>query len=140
MNLPIPPRPDSGAGVPQPERLTIDGRPRSTWGWFEGVGVYLIAFLAAGFAQIPILLLLGETMVNGAIGQTEIFATIVGDIVMVGVLVFWLRRWHPEWRAAMVLPPAQRPVLARRVVRRDRGPDPGPGGLGDQRRRRRRVP
>jgi len=107
VNLPIPPRPDSGAGVPQPEGLTIDGRPRSTWGWFEGVGVYLIAFLAAGFAQIPILLLLGETMVNGAIGQTEIFATIVGDIVMVGVLVFWLRRWHPEWRAAMVLPPAR---------------------------------
>jgi membrane protease YdiL (CAAX protease family) len=107
VNLPIPPRPDSGAGVPQPERLTTDGRPRSTWGWFEGVGVYLIAFLAAGFAQIPILALLGETMVNGAIGQTEIFATIVGDVVMGGVLVFWLQRWHPEWRAAMVLPPAQ---------------------------------
>ncbi|HEY8018555.1 MAG TPA: hypothetical protein VIG53_03575, partial [Actinomycetota bacterium] len=79
MNLPIPPRPDSGAGVPQPE-LRTDGRPPSTWGWFEGVGVYLIAFLAAGFAQIPILALLGETMVNGAIGQTEIFATIVGDV------------------------------------------------------------
>ena len=107
MNLPIPPRPDSGAVVPQPERPANDGRPRSTWGWFEGVGVYFIAFLAAGFAQVPILELLGETMVNGAIGQTEIFATIVGDVVMVGVLVFWLRRWHPEWRAAMVLPPAQ---------------------------------
>ena len=107
MNLPIPPRPDSGAGVPSPELTTADGRPRSTWGWFEGVGVYLLAFLAAGFAQIPILALLGSTMVDGAIGQTEIFATIVGDIVMVGVLVFWLQRWHPEWRAAMVLPPAR---------------------------------
>jgi membrane protease YdiL (CAAX protease family) len=106
VNLPIPPRPDSG-GVPQSARSAVDGRPRSTWGWWEGVGVYLIAFLAAGFAQIPILVLLGETTVNGAIGQTEILATIVGDVVMVGVLVFWLRRWHPEWRAAMVLPPAQ---------------------------------
>jgi membrane protease YdiL (CAAX protease family) len=107
VNLPIPPRPDTGSGVAQPERTTADGRPRSTWGWFEGVGVYFIAFLAAGFAQIPILALLGSTMVDGAIGQTEVFATIVGDIVMVGVLVFWLRRWHPEWRAAMVLPPAR---------------------------------
>ncbi len=107
MKFPIPPRPDSGAGVPQPEHPTIDGRPRSTWGWWEGVGVYLIAFLAAGFAQIPILVLLGETTVDGAIGQTEIFATIVGDVVTVGVLVYWLRRWHPEWQAAMVLPPAQ---------------------------------
>ena len=87
--------------------MAIDGRPRSTWGWWEGVGVYLIAFLAAGFAQLPILALLGETMVNGAIGQTEILATIVGDVVMAGVLVYWLRRWHPEWRAAMVLPPTK---------------------------------
>lgn len=107
MNLPIPPRPDSGAGVPQSELATAGERPRSTWGWFEGVGVYLIALLASGFAQIPILALLGETMVNGAIGQTEVVATIAGDVVMVGVLVLWLRRWHPEWRAAMVLPPAQ---------------------------------
>ena len=106
MNLPIPPRPDSGARVPQPPP-TADGRPRSTWGWWEGVGVYLIAFLAAGFAQIPILALLGSTMVDGAIGRTEIFATIVGDVVMVGVLVYWLRRWHPEWREAMVLPPSR---------------------------------
>ena len=107
MKFPIPPRPDSGAGVPQPAHPTTDGRPRSTWGWWEGVGVYLIAFLAAGFAQIPILVLLGETTVDGAIGQTEIFATIVGDVVTVGVLVYWLRRWHPEWQAAMVLPPAR---------------------------------
>ncbi|MEO8423142.1 MAG: type II CAAX endopeptidase family protein [Actinomycetota bacterium] len=85
---------------------TVDGRPRSTWGWFEGVGVYLLAFLAGGFASIPVLAVLGDTTVNGAIGKSEILATIVADFVMTGVLVFWLARWHREWRAAMVLPPA----------------------------------
>jgi membrane protease YdiL (CAAX protease family) len=84
----------------------VDGRPRSTWGWFEGIGVYLLASLAAGFAAYPVLKVLGDTSVNGAVGQTEILATILADVVIVGVLVFWLARWHREWRAAMVLPPA----------------------------------
>jgi membrane protease YdiL (CAAX protease family) len=87
--------------------MTLDGRPRSTWGWFEAVGVYLLASLAAGFAAVPFFAVLGETSVNGAIGPTEILATIAGDVVIVGVLVFWLARWHREWRAAMVLPPAR---------------------------------
>ena len=66
MNLPIPPRPDTGLPV-EPMPATEDiGRPRSTWGWFEGVGVYFLAFLAGGFAAIPIVLLLGNTSVNGA--------------------------------------------------------------------------
>ena len=59
-----------------------------------------------GFATIPILAVLGDTSVNGAIGPTEIIATLAADVVITGVLVFWLSRWHREWRAAMVLPPA----------------------------------
>jgi membrane protease YdiL (CAAX protease family) len=81
------------------------GRPRSTWGSFEAIGVYLLAFLAGGLATIPIILLLGDTSVNGAIGQSEIVATIAADIVITAVLVFWLVRWHREWRGAMALPP-----------------------------------
>jgi membrane protease YdiL (CAAX protease family) len=110
VSFPIPPRPDTGAAVSGLTFMTTDGRPRSTWGWFEAVGVYLLAFLAGGFAAIPVLALLGETSVNGAIGQSEILATIVADVVMVGVLVFWLARWHREWRAAMVLPPARQRI------------------------------
>ena len=106
MSLSIPPRPDTGVFVPGPIPTTVDGRPRSTWGWFEAVGVYLLAFLAGGFASIPVIAVLGDTSVNGAIGRTEILATIAADIAMTGVLVFWLARWHREWRAAMVLPPA----------------------------------
>jgi membrane protease YdiL (CAAX protease family) len=71
------------------------------------MGVYLLAFLAAGFATIPIIALLGNTTVNGAIGQSEIVATIAADLVITAVLVFWLDRWHREWRRAMVLPPPQ---------------------------------
>jgi membrane protease YdiL (CAAX protease family) len=106
VSLPIPPRPDSGSFVPGPIPTTVDGRPRSTWGWFEAVGVYFLAFLAGGFATIPIIAVLGDTTVNGAIGRSEIVATIVADVVITGVLVFWLARWHREWRAAMVLRPA----------------------------------
>ncbi|MGZ5213794.1 MAG: CPBP family intramembrane glutamic endopeptidase [Actinomycetota bacterium] len=107
MSPPIPPRPDTGGTVSDPIPTTMDGRPRSTWGWFEAVGIYLLAFLAGGFASLPVLAVLGDTSLNGAIGRTEILATIVADGVIVGVLVFWLARWHREWRAAMVLPPAR---------------------------------
>ena len=106
MNFPIPPRPDTGGSVSGPILTTVDGRPRSTWGWFEAVGVYLLATLAGGFASLPVLAVLGDTSVNGAVGRSEILATIVADLVITGVLVFWLARWHREWRAAMVLPPA----------------------------------
>ena len=105
MNFPIPPRPDTDVSVSGPILTGIDGRPRSTWGWFEAVGVYLLATLAGGFASLPVIAVLGDTSVNGAVGRTEILATILADLVITGVLVFWLARWHREWRAAMVLPP-----------------------------------
>ncbi len=106
--IPIPPRPDTGApvgpGLP-------GGRVRSTWGWFESVGVYLLAFLIAGFAEIPILAAMGglETE-RGGIGPAGIVATIAADIVITIVLVSWLARWHKEWREAMVLSPPRETV------------------------------
>ena len=59
MNFPIPPRPDTGGSVSAPILTTVDGRPRSTWGWFEGVGVYLLATIAGGIASLPVLSALG---------------------------------------------------------------------------------
>ena len=107
MNFPIPPRPDTGGSVSGPILTTVDGRPRSTWGWFEGVGVYLLATIAGGFASLPVLSALGDTSVNGAVGRSEILATIVADVVITGgarVLAgalaprMAMRRWccHPN--------------------------------------------
>ncbi len=111
MSTPIPPRPDTGARVdPGP----ADARVRSTWGWFEAVGVYFLAFLGGGFAAFPVVLVLGDTTVDGAIGRSEIIATIVADLVVTGILVAWLARWHKEWRAAMVFP--ERARLGRHLL------------------------
>ena len=108
MSVSIPPRPDTGAPVEQPE--PTGERPRSSWGWWEAIGIYFLAFLAGGIVAIPILAALGDTSVNGGIGRTEILATIAADLVVTAVLVVWLRRWHGEWRQAMVLPPSVRGV------------------------------
>ncbi len=102
--IPIPPRPDTGASVGAGPDLS-DGRIRSTWGWFEAVGVYFLAFLIAGFATLPIIAVLGDTSVNGGVGPTEIIATIAADVVITAILVSWLARWHKEWRGAIVLVP-----------------------------------
>ena len=101
MSTPIPPRPDTGSRTDPGPR---DTRVRSTWGWFEAVGVYFLAFLGGGLATLPIILALGDTTVDGAIGRSEIIATIAADVVITGILVAWLARWHKEWRAAMVFP------------------------------------
>jgi membrane protease YdiL (CAAX protease family) len=98
----IPPRPDTGARV---DTSPTDARVLSTWGWFEAVGVYFLAFLGGGLSAVPIILALGDTTVDGAIGRSEIIATIVADVVITWILLAWLGRWHKEWRAAMVFPP-----------------------------------
>lgn len=107
MSLPFPPpppRPDT----PAVSETDTAGRPRSTWGWWEGFGVYLLAFVAGSVVTIPVLAALGPTAVGGAIGPTEILATILADIVIFGVLLVWLSRWHGEWRGSMVLPSRDR--------------------------------
>ena len=110
MSLSIPPRPDLGSSV-EGVAATDDGRPRSTWGWWEGIGVFILASFAGGIAAIPVLAWFGKTSVNGAIGLSEILQGIVGDVLTVVLLVIWLARWHQEWRAAMVLPPPRDRVV-----------------------------
>lgn len=111
MSTPIPPRPDTGALV---DAGPTDSRVRSTWGWFEAVGVYFLAFLGGGLATIPIILALGDTMVDGAIGRSEIIATIAADVIITGIVLAWLARWHKGWRAAMVFP--ERARLGRHLL------------------------
>ena len=103
--MPIPPRPDTGTHV---DRSPVTARVSSTWGWFEAIGVYFLAFLGGGFGTIPIILALGDTTVDGAIGQSEIIATIFADVVITAILLAWLARWHKEWRAAMMFPERSR--------------------------------
>jgi membrane protease YdiL (CAAX protease family) len=105
VSTPVPPRPDTGPTLAATSVELPDARLRSTWGWFEAVGVYFVAFLIAGFATIPIIAALGDTSVEGGVGPTEIVATIVADVIITGILVSWLARWHKGWQQAMVLPP-----------------------------------
>lgn len=102
MSTPVPPRPD--LDTPAVSGPAGSGRVRSTWGWWEAVGVYIVAFLAGGVVTIPVLLVFGNTMVGGAVGPTEILATIAADVVVTGILVLWLSRRHREWREAMAFP------------------------------------
>ena len=99
--MPIPPRPDTGVRV---DTSPADARVLSTWGWFEAVGVYFLAFLGGGLTALPIILALGDTTVDGGMGRSEIIATIVADVAITGILLAWLARWHKEWRTAMVFP------------------------------------
>jgi membrane protease YdiL (CAAX protease family) len=100
----IPPRPDSLYPPPPPISLGVAtsigrfGRPPVTWSWYEAIGVYLLAFLIAGFAALPIVELVhDEDMAN-------IAASLVAGLVILGVLLFWLSRYHPTWREAIGFP------------------------------------
>lgn len=99
----VPPRPDgihpSSPAPPTPPAPVGTGTsPRATWSWLEGVGVYLLAFVVGGFLSVPVLGLVDdEDLANLA-------AAAVTALVVVGVLVTWLSRWHPAWREIIALP------------------------------------
>ena len=100
----IPPRPDSLYPAPPPISLGGAtpvgrfGRPPVTWSWYEAVGVYLLAFLIAGFAALPIV-----ELVHGK-DLADITASLAAALVILGVLLFWLSRYHPTWREAIGFP------------------------------------
>jgi CAAX protease family protein len=96
----IPPRPD----VFRPAEPGAGGSVRSTWEWWEALGVYIVAFIVAGFATLPIIAALGQSPSAEGIGGSEIVATIAADVVLTAILLWWLQRRHREWRRAMVLP------------------------------------
>jgi len=103
----IPPRPDAlhpASPVPPPMPVAHAastaraGRPPVTWSWYEAIGVYLLAFLVAGFAALPVVEVVHEE------DLASIIASAVAALVIVGVLLFWLQRYHPTWREAIGFP------------------------------------
>ena len=101
----IPPRPDGLHPVPvlppRPDALeaTDDLRPKVSWSWYEALGVYIVAFLLAGLATLPVLRLMEPEA-----DLTNIVVTIIAALVILGVLLLWLSMYHREWLEAMRLP------------------------------------
>jgi membrane protease YdiL (CAAX protease family) len=95
VSVPIPPRPDLAQSVPS-------DRPPATWTWWEAIGVYVVSFLIAGFAIIPIIVLMGGDEAGVGLGAAGIVSTIAADLLMAGLWIWWLRRRHPAWRACIV--------------------------------------
>jgi membrane protease YdiL (CAAX protease family) len=98
VSVPIPPRPDLA-----PSAAPV--RPLATWSWWEAVGVYLVTFLIAGFAIIPIIVVLGDDGTGAGLGPAGIVSTIAADLLMAGLWVWWFQRRHPGWRESIVLVP-----------------------------------
>jgi hypothetical protein len=103
----IPPRPDTlhpvsptqpqmpvGASTP----IGRGGRPPVTWSWYEAIGVYLLAFVIAGLAALPVVEVIDDE------DLASIVASVVAALVIIGVLLFWLHRYHPIWREAIGFP------------------------------------
>lgn len=85
----MPPGPGAPEGFP-----TI-----ATWSWYEALGVYLLAFVLAGLATLPLI----ELMEPEA-DLTNIVLTTVAALVIIGVLVLWLSRYHRGWIEVLRLP------------------------------------
>ena len=82
-----------GAGAP-------DGFPTTaTWSWYEALGVYLLAFVLAGLATLPFIQLMEPEA-----DLTNIVLTVVAALVIIGVLVLWLSRYHRGWLEVLRLP------------------------------------
>ncbi|HEY7659965.1 MAG TPA: CPBP family intramembrane glutamic endopeptidase [Actinomycetota bacterium] len=96
----VPPRPDAPfppQGTP-PVSPPGDRQP-ATWGWLEAVLVYVIAFVIAGLATIPFIAIMGEDD-----DLATLAATVAAALVIIGVLVGWLSKFHRGWLAVMRLP------------------------------------
>ena len=85
----MPPRPDAPDGFP-----TI-----ATWSWDEALGVYLLGFVLAGLATLPFIQLMEPEA-----DFTNIVLTVVAALVIIGVLVLWLSRYHRGWLEVLRLP------------------------------------
>jgi membrane protease YdiL (CAAX protease family) len=94
----IPPRPDVASPVPAAPPRPGE-RPTATWGWLEAVGVYVLGFLLAGFATLPLLGFLDEDQ-----DLTTVVLTTISALVIIGVLLLWLSRFHRGWPQVMRLP------------------------------------
>ena len=82
---PIPPRPDGLHPVPlmppRPDTLEVtdDLRPKASWSWYEALVVYIVAFLIAGLATLPLIRLMEpETDLTNIVLTTAAALVILG--------------------------------------------------------------
>jgi membrane protease YdiL (CAAX protease family) len=87
MNAPLPPPPN--------EMLLEGPPPRATWPWWEAAIAVLLAWLAGGFAALPLIALLRPA--GGPIGADGLLTATVANTVTIFALVMWLRGMHPGW-------------------------------------------
>jgi membrane protease YdiL (CAAX protease family) len=99
----IPPRPDAFDRTTEPVAPSgstgVAERPRASWSWWEGLLVYVVAFILAGLATLPIL-----SALRGDDALGDIASTAVAAIVIVAALVAWLSNSHPGWISIVGLP------------------------------------
>ncbi|HJY32171.1 MAG TPA: CPBP family glutamic-type intramembrane protease [Actinomycetota bacterium] len=102
---PIPPRPDGLHPVPllppRPDTLAVtdDLRPKASWSWYEALVVYIVAFLIAGLATLPLIRLMEPET-----DLTNIVLTTAAALVILGVELLWLSTYHKGWLEVMRLP------------------------------------
>ena len=99
---PIPPRPDGLHPAPpkSPRPDAPDGFPTTaTWSWYEAIGVYLLAFVLAGLATLPVLALMDEGK-----DLTTVIVNVLAAVVLSGVLLAWLNMNHRGWLKVLRLP------------------------------------
>jgi uncharacterized protein len=102
---PIPPRPDGLHPVPvmppRPDSLEVtdDLRPKASWSWYEALVVYIVAFLVAGLATLPLIRLMEPEA-----DLTNIVLTVTAALAIMGVLLLWLSTYHKGWLGVMRLP------------------------------------
>lgn len=100
----IPPRPDGlhpATVPPPPPPAPASGdsvRPGATWRWYEAIGVYLLGIIVVGIITLPLLAAIHSKSL------AELVTSIVDDVLLVGFLVLWLRRWHPDWKRIIGFP------------------------------------
>jgi CAAX protease family protein len=102
---PIPPRPDGLHPVPlmppRPDALEVtdDLRSKASWSWYEALAVYIVAFVVAGLATLPLI-----RVMEPEADLTSIVVTATAALVMLGVLLLWLSTYHKGWLEVMRLP------------------------------------
>jgi CAAX protease family protein len=102
---PIPPRPDglhpAEVMPPRPDTLDLTGDlgPKATWSWFEALAVYIVGFLIAGLATLPVLRLMEPET-----DLTNIVLSVLAAVVILSVLILWLSLYHKGWLEVMRLP------------------------------------
>jgi uncharacterized protein len=97
----------------RPDLVGPDARPLADWRWWEAVLVYVGALVVAAFVAVPVLLVIRQR------ADAEIGGNIVIAVVVLGLLVLWLQRWHAGWPTVVGFPPRPRvlPELGAGILR-----------------------